>query len=156
MDLRGKTTSFMVIMAVLWLIITVMGWKGYWLAGMILGLVLMLIHMVLGCAHKGKLNTKFLVYPLLCWLVLWAVSFVLSYHYGKLFAGEMPDFTILGFHPSFAWTVLTYWIGGVLTLNIGFILYRDLWLSDDTWEEFREKVARVNEEEGGVYSDVRS
>jgi hypothetical protein len=52
--------------------------------------------------------------------------------------------------------VLTYWIGGVLTLNIGFLLYRDLWLSDDNWEEFREKAARVNEEEGGVYSDVRS
>ncbi|SHJ81265.1 hypothetical protein [Paramaledivibacter caminithermalis] len=156
MNLSKKTTLFIVLIAILWVTITIMGWTGNWFPAMFLGLVLMILHMMLGSAQNGKLNKRLFFYPLLCWLILWTMSFALSYHYGNLFAGKLPNFTILGFHPSFAWTILTYWIGGVATLSLGFVVQKDLWLSDKNWEEFKRKIAKMNEEKGGEYSDGRS
>lgn len=78
------------------------------------------------------------------WAILWVLSFILSDYHGKLFTGTMPSFTILGFHPSFAWTVITYWIGGVLTLTLGFVLYKDLWLSDEDWNNFIKKIGQID------------
>lgn len=140
MDISNKRSAIIVIISLLWLVIAVLGWQGYFLPAMILGVVLMFLHMFLGVAKKGRVSTKFLIYPLLFWAVLWALSFILSKHFSDVFAGQMPTFTILGFHPSFAWTVLTYWIGGMLTLTVGFALFKDEWLSDEDWDEFLEKV----------------
>jgi hypothetical protein len=61
----------------------------------------------------------------------------------------MPDFTILGFHPSFSWTVILYWIGGVLTLTLGFVALKDEWLSEKDWEEFKGKVQKIDERQKG-------
>jgi hypothetical protein len=66
-----------------------------------------------------------------------------------MFAGVMPDFTILGFHPSFSWTVILYWIGGVLTLTLGFVALKDEWLSEKDWEEFKGKVQKIDERQKG-------
>lgn len=96
------------------------------------------------CANQGVLNKKFFTYPLMVWAILWVLSFILSDYHGKLFTGTMPSFTILGFHPSFAWTVITYWIGGVLTLTLGFVLYKDLWLSDEDWNNFIKKIGQID------------
>jgi len=149
MDLKDKTTGLMMVIAVLWIFITALGWTGHWLIGMYLSLILMFIHMILGSAKKGIVDKKFVFYPLFIWLVLWAVSFHLSNYYGLIFKGTMPTFTILGFHPSFAWTIFTYWIGGVLTLSIGYYLYKDLWLSDKEWSQFLSEIERLNKEKGG-------
>ncbi len=58
------------------------------------------------------------------------------------------DFTVLGFHPSFAWIVFGYWLGGVAVLTVGFSLRKQAWLSDAQWEEFRETITRLNEQQG--------
>jgi len=147
MDLSDKRTGIVVLIGVLWMIITVLGWKEQYLAGMYLGVILMLLHLMLGAAKNGKLSSILFVYPFILWAVLWCASFFLSNHYADQFSGVIPDFTILGFHPSFAWTILTYWIGGVLTLTIGFILYKDEWLSEKDWQEFKEKIHMIEQSE---------
>lgn len=142
-------TPLVLLIAALWIVITVFGWIGLWLPGMLLGIVLMLAHMYLGASHKGKLDGRFWLYPFLPWVVLWTLSFILSAYFGKKYAGGMPEFTIFGLHPSFAWTVLTYWIGGVVTITLGFIARRSLWLSDEAWEEFKADIKRLNAQEQG-------
>ena len=111
---------------------------------MILGVVLMLIHIVLGAAHHDKLSKSFFRYPVLIWAIFWITSFLLSWYFSNKFAGQTPNFTILGFHPSFAPTVFLYWLGGMFTLSLGLYLKRDEWLSEKDWEEFR---ASVREED---------
>lgn len=149
LNLKGKTIAMIILIVILWVIITICGWIGQHVVGMVLGVGLMLMHMMLGAAKKGVLNREFFIYPLLLWAVLWAASFILSDYYSNLFGIAMPSFTILGFHPSFAWTVLTYWIGGMITLTAGFVIYEDLWLSEKDWEEFRNSLEELNQKKGG-------
>lgn len=153
MNIEKKKDLMILLIAVLWLAIAVLGWKGMYMPGLYLSVVLMFLHIVLGASVNGKISKKFLFYPVGIWAVLWVISFYLSDHYAEVYAGVIPDFTILGFHPSFAWTVLTYWIGGVLTLTLGFVLYKDEWLSDKAWDDFISKVKKIddkNQERGAV------
>ena len=147
MNISGKQTGIIVLIGILWIVITLLGWKEYYMAGMYLGVVLMFLHMILGISKKGKLSSKMLIYPLLVWAVLWCASFYLSRYYADLFAGKVPDFSILGFHPSFAWTILAYWLGGIATLTFGFILFQDEWLSEEDWKEFKNKIAMLEQSE---------
>ncbi|HCX03627.1 MAG TPA: hypothetical protein DHM42_04005 [Clostridiales bacterium] len=149
MDIQGKRTPIIIAIALLWAAITVLGWYEMYMPGLFLGVILMFLHMVLGVSIKNKVSKKFLIYPLLPWAVIWAVSFYLSDIHSKMFAGVMPDFTILGFHPSFSWTVILYWIGGVLTLTLGFVALKDEWLSEKDWEEFKGKVQKIDERQKG-------
>lgn len=149
MNSDKTSTIIILITTILWAVITFLGWTGHWLVGMFLGIPLMLSYMVLGSSKKGKFDKRILTYPMMPWVILWGISFYLSYYYGSIFAGKIPNFTILGFHPSFAWTILTYWIGGVITLTIGFIVNKDKWLSDIEWQEFKYKINEINTKEGG-------
>lgn len=140
MDIPKHKTLLMVLIAILWIACIVTGTMGHFVAGMCLGVILMLLHMLLGVAKRGIVSKKFLIYPLVIWTVLWLISFLLSGYYADLFAGVMPTFTVLGFHPSFAPTIFLYWIGGQLTLNLGFYLLQDEWLSQKDWDEFCDQV----------------
>jgi hypothetical protein len=146
--MERKQTALMVAIGLGWLAIMVMGWNGVWLPAMILSVFLMLAHMILGAMHEGKLDMKFFLYPLLAWAALWTASFLLSAYYADAFRGKVPDFTILGFHPSFAWTILTYWIGGILTLSVGLYACRDSWLSESRWETFKKEIAEIKAQGG--------
>ena len=143
MKITKLKDGLMLLMALLWLTTMFLGWHNHYLPAMVLGVVLMLVHMVLGTSHKDELSNSFLRYPLLLWAGLWITSFILSWHFSNTFADQTPTFTILGFHPSFAPTVFFYWIGGMLTLSLGLYLKRDQWLSQDQWDEF---VASIREE----------
>ena len=133
------------LIAVLWLACIFTGTSGHYVLGMCLGVGLMFLHMLLGVAKNGVVSKKFLLYPLLIWAALWVVSFITSGHYAAMLGNDMPAFTILGFHPSFAPTVFLYWIGGMLTLNLGHYLYQDEWLSEKDWEDFLGKVHSLKE-----------
>ncbi len=128
------------LIAVLWFVCIITGTLGYYVVGMCTGVVLMFLHAILGVAKNGVVSKKFLRYPLLVWAALWLASFLLSSHYGTLFGNDMPAFTVFGFHPSFAPTIFLYWIGGMLTLNLGLYLMQDEWLSQKDWEDFCNKV----------------
>lgn len=145
MDISRYKTPLAVLIAILWIACIVTGTLGHFVVGMCLGVVLMLLHMLLGVAKGGVVSRKFLIYPIMIWAVLWIVGFILSGYYGNLFAGVMPTFTVFGLHPSFAPTIFLYWIGGQLTLNLGFYLLRDEWLSQKDWDDFCEKVHQLKE-----------
>lgn len=145
MDISKHKNLIAVLIAALWIACIVTGTTGHFVVGMVLGVPLMFLHMILGVAKQGKVSKKFLLYPLVIWAVLWVVSFILSGYYADLFAGAMPTFTVLGFHPSFAPTIFLYWIGGQLTLNLGLYLLQDEWLSEKDWDDFCKKVKTLEE-----------
>ena len=145
MNISKSKTPIAILIAVLWIACIVTGTTGHFVTGMCLGVVLMFLHMMLGVAKNGIVSKRFLIYPMLCWAVLWLLSFILSGYYGDLFAGVEPTFTFLGFHPSFAPTIFLYWIGGQLTLNLGLQLCQDEWLSEKDWDDFCKKVRRMDE-----------
>ncbi len=148
MKMTEKTvTIFVLITTALWVIITVLGWKGQHMAGMYLGLVMMLLYMILGVSKQGVVSKKLLFYPLISWGLVWAISFFLADFYALKYAGVMPDFTIMGFHPSFAPIIFLYWIGGMLTLTLGFVVLKDEWMSEEDWDNFKVKIEGLKEEE---------
>ena len=142
-----NVTSIIIFTTFLWAVINVLGWLNYHMIGMYLGVILMLMYMILGIAKKGVVSKKFLAYPLLIWIVTWIISFFLANYYGTKFAGVLPTFTILGFHPSFAPIVFLYWVGGMLTLTLGFMVYQDEWMSEKDWDDFKVKIEAIKEEE---------
>lgn len=145
MNIKKHTTLIWVLIAVLWIACIVTGTTGHFVVGMVLGVPLMLLHMMLGVAKGGVVSKKFFMYPLLIWAVLWILSFVLSGHFATEFAGVMPSFTVFGIHPSFAPTIFLYWIGGQLTINLGFYLFQDEWLTNDEWDAFCKKAKAIKE-----------
>ena len=145
MDIKNSKTTIWVLIAALWIAVIVLGTLGHFVIGMVLGVPLMFLHMMLGIAKEGVVSKKFLIYPMLIWAVLWIVSFILSGYFADLFAGVMPSFTVFGLHPSFAPTIFLYWIGGQLTLNLGFYLLQDEWLSEKDWEDFCAKAKKIKE-----------
>lgn len=145
MDISKHKDLLSILIAVLWIACIVLGTVGHFVIAMCLGVVLMFLHMILGIAKQGKVSKKFLIYPIAIWAVLWLVSFILSGYFANQFAGVMPSFTVLGFHPSFAPTIFLYWIGGQLTLNLGFYLFQDEWLSEKDWDNFCQKVKELEE-----------
>lgn len=145
MNIGKFRTHIVLLMAILWVSVTLCGWFGKWYLGLFLSVLLMLIHMVLGTSSKGITHKKLLIYPLLSWAILWSFGFYMAKLASDAFMGQAPDYTILGFHPSFAWIVICYWVGGVLTLTLGLIKYKDLWLSDADWDAFKARMKELNE-----------
>jgi len=145
MNIGKYRTHVVLAMTVLWVAITLCGWFGKWYVGLFLSVLLMLLHMMLGAAQKGILSKKLLMYPLLTWALVWGGGFYMAKLNSDAFMNIPPSYTILGFHPSFAWIILCYWIGGVLTLTLGLVKYKDLWLSDTDWDDFIKTVKHLNE-----------
>ncbi len=146
MEIGRFRTAITLCTTALWVLITLCGWYGYWFAGLIAGVVLMLLQMAIGSASEGRLSKKLLVYPLGIWAVLWIVGFIMAKHYSDAFLNVAPSFKILGFHPSFAWILLAYWIGGVLTLTLGLVKFTDEWLPPEKWDAFKVKMEALNKE----------
>lgn len=147
MDLSNKKTAIIVITTILWVVITVLGWNNYYLVSMYLGVVLMFCYMMLGLAKQGKLSKKLLLYCLIPWAIIWISSFFLADYYAAKFAGIIPSFTVFGFHPSFATTILGYWLGGMLTLTTMYFKFKDEWLSEKDWNDFIKKIERIEKVE---------
>jgi len=133
------------ITGILWGVITMMAWYGYWYQGIFISFVMMLLYLVAGAKHQGKLDKTFMLFPILSWFVLWMISFKLVGDYSTLFRNVAPTFTILGFHPSFAWLFIA-WVGSVLTLSLGFYVNKDRWLSKNDWEAYQKKIVQLNQE----------
>ena len=61
MDISRKRSALMVLIAFLWLGITVLGMQKLFLPAMILGVVLILVHKFVGVARKGVVSGRFVV-----------------------------------------------------------------------------------------------
>jgi hypothetical protein len=106
-------------------------------------LPLLLIYGILGTSHKGRFDLRLVVFPTVLWLLMWAAAFFLGEHFARAFAGAQPDFTVFGFHPSFAAIVLLFWILPTLLMGFGFEAVKDRWLSRDRWEAYLRDIQEV-------------
>ena len=79
------------------------------------------------------------------WAILFIVSFILCGYYADTFASVLPSFTVFGMHPSFAPVIIGYWLGGLLTISLGYYLLQDEWLSQKDWDEFCEEAKKIKE-----------
>lgn len=143
-----RTESLLVIAsAVLWLVMVGLAATGHWLAALYSLLPLLLIYGVLGSSHKGKFDLRLVAFPTLIWIVSWAAAFGIGNYYFEIFSGKFPDFTVLGFHPSFAAVVVFFWIVPTLLMGFGFEAVKDRWLSRDRWDHFVRRVNELSEED---------
>lgn len=147
MEIKKHKNLIVLLIAAGWVAVTLCGWYGQWFLGLCLSVFLMLLHMILGAAQNGTISRKLLIYPLLSWTVLWILGFVVGEYYSKAFLGQMPSFTVFGFHPSFSAIIFAYWVGGVLTLTFGLLYYSKEWLSDEAWDSFKKRIAELNGEQ---------
>ena len=143
---RSIETLLIVASGILWLVMVGLAASSHWLAALYTLLPMLLIYGVLGSSHKGRFDLRLVAFPALVWILLWAVAFWLGDHYAVAFAGRSPDFTVLGFHPSFAAIVALFWVLPTLLMGFGFVMVKDRWLSQERWDEF---VRRVHEPEDG-------
>jgi len=145
---RNPETLLVITSAVLWLVMVGLAAMGHWLAALYVLLPLLLIYGVLGSSHKGKFDLRLVAFPTLIWIVSWAAAFGIGNHYAEVFSGRSPDFTVLGFHPSFAAIVILFWIAPTLLMGFGFEAIKDRWLSRERWEHFVDRIAELSEEDG--------
>ncbi|MDR2051218.1 MAG: hypothetical protein LBQ63_05550 [Deltaproteobacteria bacterium] len=117
---------------------------GYWFPCFYIATLVIALYMLLGSLRRGKVDLVFFIFPICTFFVCWVLGFYLAQREALLFFDRMPDYTILGFHPSFFWIVLLYWIGGIFILGFGIFKLRDRWLAPDEWEAFRKKMAELN------------
>ena len=136
MTRKHKETILVLLTGILWLATTALAWAGHWYPALFVLLMLIATYATLGVTHNGRTDLRLLVFPTLPWIALWGATFALAEYHANAFAGGPPDYSILGFHPSFAWIVLAYWIGGALVMTLGYYWKRDAWLSDERWDEF--------------------
>jgi hypothetical protein len=59
----------------------------------------------------------------------------------------LPDFTVLGFHPSFAVIIVFFWIIPTLLMSFGFEAVKDRWLSEERWQDFVRRVGEMDEQD---------
>ena len=144
---RKAETLLITLSAVLWLVMVSLAAMGHWLAALYTLLPLLLIYGVLGSSHKGKFDLRLVAFPTLIWIVLWAAAFWLGDHYAEVFSGQAPDFTVLGFHPSFAAIVVLFWIVPTLLMGFGFEAVKDRWLSRERWDHFVQRIDELSKED---------
>ena len=142
-------TVLMVASGVLWLGMVGLAAAGHWLTAIYVLLVLLLVYVVLGTSHQARIDLRLVAFPALVWLAMWAAAFVLGNHYAEAFAGRRPDFTVFGFHPSFAAIVALYWVLPTLLMGFGFEAVKDRWLSQQRWDDFVRRVHEPDDESAG-------
>jgi len=146
MKSNNKESLLVFASAVLWLVMVGLAATGHWLAALYTLLPILLIYAVLGSSHKGQFDLRLVTFPTLIWIVLWAAAFGLGNHYAEAFAGQHPDFTVLGFHPSFASIIVLFWIVPTLLMGFGFELVKDRWLSRAKWDDFVQSISELSKE----------
>jgi hypothetical protein len=149
MNKSKKETLLIGISGLLWLAMVGLAGAGHWFAGLYALLGLLLVYGVLGTSHKGNFDLRLVAFPSLVWLVMWGAAFWLGNHYAELYAGREPDFTVLGFHPSFAAIVVLFWVVPTLLMGFGFEAVRDRWLSQERWDEFLRRAHSEDEADDG-------
>ena len=139
-------TLLVVASAIVWLLMIGLAATGHWLAALFALLPLLFIYGVLGSSHKGRFDLRLVAFPTAIWLLMWGAAFWLGDFYAEAFAGGRPDFTIFGFHPSFAAIIVLFWIVPTLLMGFGFEAVKDRWLSKERWDDFVRQVHAAGQE----------
>ncbi|MFB6267691.1 MAG: hypothetical protein ABEI31_08535 [Halodesulfurarchaeum sp.] len=140
-DIEGATTPLMVLSAILWLAVLVLGLAGFWFEGLLLSTFLLHPWFIIGASHRQQISVKLLVYPLAIWTVFRLGALVLAEYYSTLFGASAPSFLVTGFHPAFGAVYWLYWIGGFMTVVLAYgIFFRSEFLPEGEWDRFLEQV----------------
>lgn len=114
-----------------------LAWEWIFVVGfMVLG------HILNGVHHNGVINKKLLAYPIIPWFILYMVSMIGSVYYHLHFLDEIPTFYIMGQHPSHFFMLMFYWIGGILTISVGFVVNKEAWCSMESWNDFKKLIEK--------------
>ncbi len=143
MNLKDIETRLWLIISSLWFVATLVAslsqlggmFSNFWFIALFIMIGIMLLMLYRGSMHKGKVNKQFYMITIV-WGIVWAVGFIFAQYYAVKFKGQMPSFTIMGVHPSFAWIMICYWLVGTAVLLLGFYFKSDLWLNQKQWDEF--------------------
>ncbi len=146
-------TLLVVASGLLWLLMVVLAGTGYWLAGLYVLLLLLLVYGILGTSHKGRFDLRLALFPTGVWLLSWAGAFGLGEYFARAYDSGVPGFTIFGFHPSFAAIIVLFWVFPTLLMGFGFEAVKDRWLSQQRWDDF---LARLREASSGSEEDERT
>ena len=152
MEITKWKKWLIILSTLLWCVVTVLGWKDEnYLICLVLSVFIMGSYLILGSANKGVLKKRFFIYPILVWAVVWIVAFVFAAYFSELYAGVTPPL-IFGLHPSLACIMGGFWMGGLLTILLGWRLNKDELMSSDDWDEFVKKIQdlKKQEEKGGA------
>lgn len=147
MTAERKESLLVITSAVLWLVMVGLAALGHWLAALYTLLPLLLIYSVLGSSHKGRFDLRLVAFPTLVWILLWAAAFGFGNYYAEVFSEQAPDFTVLGFHPSFASIVILFWIVPTILMGFGFEAVKDRWLSRQRWDDFVRSIEELSKED---------
>jgi hypothetical protein len=134
-----------IVSAVLWLLMVGLAASDHWFAALFVLLGLLWVYGLLGSMHKGRIDWRLMLFPVLPWLVMWAIAFAGANHFAEVFANRPPDFTVLGFHPSFAVIIVLFWVVPTLLMSFGFEAVKDRWLSERRWQEYVRQVGEMGE-----------
>lgn len=145
----STATALIIASALLWVALVGLSGAGQWFPALFVLLALLLIYGVLGSSHRGRFDLGLVAFPALVWIALWALAFFLGNHYAEAFRGERPEFTIFGFHPSFASIIAFYWIIPTLLMGFGFEAVKDRWLSEQRWDDYVRRVKQVEATDSG-------
>ena len=151
---RTIDTLLIVASGALWLIMVGLAATGHWLAALYTLLPLLLIYGILGSSHNGRFDLRLVAFPTLIWIVLWASSFAFGNYYAELFSGRHPEFTVFGFHPSFAAIIVLFWLLPTLLMGFGFEAVKDHWLSRQRWENFVQRIDELSKQDGDEEDSV--
>lgn len=146
------TTPLHVLIALCFVVITVLCMAGTWFPCFYLATFVISLYMLLGSLKRGKMDLTFFLFPVATFFVVWVIGFTLAQQYAVEFDNRPPDFTILGFHPSFFWVALLYWTAAPVILGLGFLKLRDRWMSQAEWDAFKQKMAGLRAQDKGEQS----
>ena len=133
-------TLLVVTSGLLWLLMVALAGAGYWLGGLYVLLLLLLVYGILGTSHKGRFDLRLVLFPTSVWLLSWAGAFGLGEYFARAYDSGVPAFTIFGFHPSFAAIIALFWVFPTLLMGFGFEAVKDRWLSQKRWDDFLEGI----------------
>jgi hypothetical protein len=144
----GKTV-IIVLTAILWVIITALGVTENGSTGLYFTVLLTACYAIIGGAyHNGNVNVTLLTFPVISWAVGQVICVAGMNYYYYLFKGVRPTFTVLGFHPSYAFVVLIFWVWSVICWGGGLYALRKTWLSNNEWDEFEKTMKAIDAKEG--------
>ena len=148
MNMRKLRDPIIIVTTILWGLTTVLGWnnENYWIC-LLLCVPIIGGYASIGASNGGTLNKSFFMYPILPFMIVWALSFVGAHYYAVKYMGAVPPL-ILGFHPSLFCIVVGFWMGGLLTLLVGFVTKHDMWMSRQNWEDYKKAIQALNKSTG--------
>lgn len=146
MKVTDKTRDICIVINALgWILIVAACMTGFqWPSMYLIGFMVTAL-MINGASHKGGIDRRFFIYPIMIWFILYFVAmYGMQYFYFSL-GDEVPPFLILGQHPSGFFMQTIYWIGSVIVVTGGLLIGNKYFLPKQDWDEFLDMV----KEEGG-------